>query len=432
MYSNQQLNAIHYSKIGFEFEFFANQDINKAKEDLSRVLNKKIRIEDKAHSDFAPTGDVFKLEPDNSGGSGMIELVTGSLPFPEAKLIMAKTLKWIKENGSTNDRCSIHINLSFNTEKLGPDVNMSGLDVGKFVLSFDEQKVYDEFPKRENSVYAKSIKFVIPLSGMIGDNPGKTVWTNYQFVNDKYYGVNFTKTPKGYIEFRYLGGAGYEKKYNSILRLTEHFIVSLYDTLTNPTYTKEDKVELDKILDVHKGVIQAYKSYSNFKKEFPDIKLMADLKTADNVVEVYYVKMRDTLFNLLTKSELRKGFVNYDTDSSKIQVKDADLLNSYDIDHIDLVNCKIRGNIKNCDLFDCEVNGASLFECNAFGYTTIKSCKIEDSYISRNVEVTDCYVFGPRGIFSGEMIGGIFRKGKATQHARFDKTTEVIEVEKIK
>ena len=137
MYSNQQLNAIHYSKIGFEFEFFANQDINKAKEDLSRVLSKKIRIEDKAHSDFAPTGDVFKLEPDNSGGSGMIELVTGSLPFPEAKLIMAKTLKWIKENGSTNDRCSIHVNISFNTEKLGPDVNMSGLDVGKFVLSFE-------------------------------------------------------------------------------------------------------------------------------------------------------------------------------------------------------------------------------------------------------------------------------------------------------
>ena len=64
MYSNKQLNAIHNSKIGFEFEFFANQDITKAKEDLSRVLNKKIRIESKAHSDFAPSGDVFKLEPD--------------------------------------------------------------------------------------------------------------------------------------------------------------------------------------------------------------------------------------------------------------------------------------------------------------------------------------------------------------------------------
>jgi hypothetical protein len=432
MYTNQELNAIHNSKIGFEFEFFANHDIVKAKDDLSRILNKKIRIEDKAHSDFSPTSDVFKLEPDNSGGSGMIELVTGSVPFPEAKLILAKTLKWIRENGSTNDRCSIHINLSFNTETLGPNVNMSRLDIGKFVLSFDEDKVYDEFPKRKGSVYAKSIKFAVPLSGMTGDNPGKTTWTNYQFVNDKYYGVNFTKVPKGYIEFRYLGGEGYEKMYNSILRLSEHFILSLYNVLTNPKYTKDDKKELDRILDIHKDVIYAYKSYAKFKEAFPNIKILIDLKTADNIIEMYYVKIRDVIFNLLTKAELRDGLINYDSDTGKIQVKDADLTHSYDIHGIDLVNCKVNGNIKQCDIFDCEIEGASLFECNAFGYTTIKSCKIEDCYISRNVEVIDCYVFGPRGVFSGEMKGGIFRKGKATQHARFGKSTEVIEVEKIK
>ena len=67
MYSNEELNAIHSSKVGFEFEFFANESLDSAKESLSRTLNKKIRIEEKAHSDFAPTEDVFKMEPDNSG-----------------------------------------------------------------------------------------------------------------------------------------------------------------------------------------------------------------------------------------------------------------------------------------------------------------------------------------------------------------------------
>ena len=59
----------------------------------------------------------------------MIELVTGPLPFVEAKIIMAKTLKWIRENGKTNERCSIHINIAFDGKKLGPIVNMSKLDV---------------------------------------------------------------------------------------------------------------------------------------------------------------------------------------------------------------------------------------------------------------------------------------------------------------
>ena len=113
MYTNEQLNAIHFSRIGFEFEFFSKNSVEDVKDTLTRSLDKRIRIEEKAHSDFIPTDKTFKLEPDNSGGSGMIELVTGPLPFTEAKLILAKTFKWLKENASTNDKCSIHINIAF-------------------------------------------------------------------------------------------------------------------------------------------------------------------------------------------------------------------------------------------------------------------------------------------------------------------------------
>lgn len=431
MYSNEQLIAIHNSKIGFEFEFFAKTDLKEVKESLTRTLNKKIRIEEKAHSDFSPSEDVFKLEPDNSGGSGMIELVTGPLHFTEAKLIMAKTLKWIRENGSTNDRCSIHVNIAFNGSTLGPETNMTNLDIGKFVLNFDEDKVYEEFPKRKNSVYAKSIKFVVPLSGMTEDSSGKTIWKNYMFVNEKYYGVNFTKVPKGYIEFRYLGGADYEKKYNAILRMTEHFIVSLYETLMNPQYTKKDEAELNKILANHKNVINAYKSYKKFKESYPKIKLMIDLKTADNIIEMYYVKIRDGLFKLITEGSLVEGLVNYDSDMSRLQLKGANLEHCFNVTGIDLVDCDIRGNIVECDLFGCKVNDSSLIKSNLFGYTEVNDSKVEDSYVSRNVTAKNCYVFGNMGVFSGEMIGGIFRKGRATSHAEF-KDAEIIEIEKIK
>jgi len=431
MYSNEQLIAIHNSKIGFEFEFFAKTDLKEVKESLTRTLNKKIRIEEKAHSDFSPSEDVFKLEPDNSGGSGMIELVTGPLHFTEAKLIMAKTLKWIRENGSTNDRCSIHVNIAFNGSTLGPETNMTNLDIGKFVLNFDEDRVYEEFPNRKNSVYAKSIKFVIPLSGMTEDSSGKTIWKNYMFVNEKYYGVNFTKIPKGYIEFRYLGGADYEKKYNAILRMTEHFIVSLYETLMNPQYTKKDEAELNKILANHKNVINAYKSYKKFKEAYPKIKLMIDLKTADNIIEMYYVKIRDVLFKLITEGGLVEGLVNYDSDVSRLQLKGANLEHCFNVTGIDLVDCDIRGNIIECDLFGCKVNDSSLIKCNLFGYTEVNGSKVEDSYVSRNVTVNNCYVFGDMTVFSGEMIGGIFRKGRATSHAEF-KDAEIIEIEKIK
>tara|TARA_Y100000389_G_scaffold121319_1_gene118730 strand:- start:8845 stop:10137 length:1293 start_codon:yes stop_codon:yes gene_type:complete len=430
MYTNEQLNAIYASKIGLEFEFFANEGLDEVKRSLSNTLNKRIQVEEKAHSDFTPSDEVFKLEPDNSGGTGMIELVTGPMPFVESKLIIAKTLKWIRENGSTNERCSIHINIAFDGKKLGTPTNVSNLDIGKFVLNFNEDKIYEAFPNRKDSVYAKSIKFIVPLSGMTQPSPEKVSWKNYMFVSEKYYGVNFSKLPKNYIEFRYLGGKDYEKKYNTIMNLTEHFVVSLYETLMYPQYNDKDLKQLDVILEKHSGIIESYKDYQTFKKKFPKIKLMVDLKTYDQIVETFYPKMREEIFKLLTLAGLKEGLINYDADTGRMQLKNAELMQCFEIKGIDIVDCKVQGNILNCDIFSSELINSSLFESNLFGATDAADCKIEDSYVSKNVMCKDSYVFGPRGVFSGEMEGGIFRKGRATKMAKFE-NTEIIEIEKI-
>ena len=39
MYTNEQLNAIYGSKIGIEFEFFANEGMDEVKRSLSQALN---------------------------------------------------------------------------------------------------------------------------------------------------------------------------------------------------------------------------------------------------------------------------------------------------------------------------------------------------------------------------------------------------------
>lgn len=432
MYTHEQLNAIHFSKIGLEFEFFSKNKVEDVKDSLSNILDKRIRIEEKPHSDFIPTDKTFKIEPDKSGGKDMIELISGPLPFTEAKLVLAKTLKWIKENGYTTDRCSIHLNIAFDGKILGPESNVSRLDIGKFVLNFDENKVFEEFPHRKNSVYAKSIKFIVPLSNFHQQSPEKILSKNYMFVSEKYYGVNFSKVPHGYLEFRYLGGKDYEQKYHKILGLTEHFILSLYESLTNPKYTENDIKQLDMILEKHRHVIQSYKSSTIFKQNFPDIKIMIDLNSSEQIVEMYYPKIREGIFNLITQAGLKKGWINYDSDIGKIQLKDADLPQCFAIEGIDIVDCKIRGNITNCDIFSSNIDDSSLKECNLFGASVIKGSKIEDSYVNRNVVAENCFVFGVRGVFSGEMDGGIFRKGKITNHARISSNTDMIEYEKIR
>lgn len=430
MYNKKQRNAIYASKVGIEFEFYSNYKVEKTKDELTKLLNKRIRIEDKAHSDFQPTGEIFKIEPDMSGGKKMLELVTGSLPFVETKLIIAKVLKWIKENGSTDKKCSIHINISFDKDKIGPTANMMNLDIGKFVLNFDEDLVYKNFPNRKDSVYAKSIKYIFPLGGMVKMSDASALWKNYKTVSEKYYGINFSKLAKNYLEFRYLGGEDYHLKYDTIVSMMEYFIVSLYDVLENPTYTQDDFRKLSVIVKKHKKMLDSYKSFKEFKKNYPNIKILVDLKTEDQRLQMYYPKMRDKVFELLSLGGMTSGLINYDSDSGRIQIKDVELLKCFEVTYCDIFDSTIQGNVFNCDVFNSELKNCDIRESNIFGMSKIISSKIKDSYVNKNVICEDCYVFGLNGVFSATMKGGVFREGKVTKFANL-KTAEVIEKEKI-
>ena len=203
------------ARIGVEFEFYSNKSIKQTAKELGSILNKKIRVEDKAHSDFVPDEKEFKIEPDFSGGEKLMELVTGALPYISARLILIRVSQWISENGYTTDRSSIHLNISF-TDDVGGKYRLVRMNVLKFILDFDESHIFDIFPKRENSTYAKSIKYIIPNEETFIYDGGNINSDNFIFPSSKYYGINFEKRIKNYLEFRYIGGKDWDKKTNKM------------------------------------------------------------------------------------------------------------------------------------------------------------------------------------------------------------------------
>ena len=80
--------------IGFEFEFFMkNLSFYKTLEILNKELD-PVRVHGfrQYHSDFKVDSKNFKIEPDLSGGSNMVELITGPLPYNDAKYYLIKIL----------------------------------------------------------------------------------------------------------------------------------------------------------------------------------------------------------------------------------------------------------------------------------------------------------------------------------------------------
>ena len=115
-----QSNKLKLAKVGFEFEFYMKdlsfyKTLEILNDDLKPVKVWGFR---QYHSDFTPDSENFKIEPDLSGGSNMVELVTGPLSFYDAKYYLIKIIKFIQNYGYTNEKCSIHFNISFEDEDL--------------------------------------------------------------------------------------------------------------------------------------------------------------------------------------------------------------------------------------------------------------------------------------------------------------------------
>jgi len=419
-------SILNAALMGVEFEFYSNIDLEATKKSLAQLLDRKIRLEDKAHSDFQPSAEEFKIEPDMSGGKGLMELVTGPIPYRNARIVVNKVLDWISKNGYTNDRASIHVNLSFDKKFLEDKDLISRMNVLKFILEFDEKQVYKFFPNRENSAYAKSVKWVMPKWEAFHFDANQIASNNFKFADTKYYGINFSKKEKNYLEFRYLGGQNYEKKVDNILYLTESFLMQMWHSCNDPRFTAENKIELQRILNKNKPISEALKNYTNVNKHWPNIEILVDLQSNPTIINVHWERFKHRVVDLLVNGSMEAGIINYDSDYGAVQVKDGKFPTVYLLENFEFIDCELTGNITNCSFYNCEVNGSAVMMCSLYKGTKVKESKVESCYTHGSCELTNCYVAGRDTMFKGKMIGGIFREGFRSKDARFEETEIVV------
>ena len=405
--------------------------LEETQKSLANLLDRKIRLEDKAHSDFVPDDKIFKMEPDMSGGKGLIELVTGPIPYRNARVIIIKMLNWIKENGYTNDRASIHLNMSFQTDYLEDPIMVSKMNVLKFILEFDEEQVYHFFPNRENSTYAKSIKWVMPARESYWYDEDHIAPMNFVFANSKYYGINFEKAEKNYLEFRYIGGENYHLKKEEILYLCERFIMQMWKSCNNPRFTQQNRIELKKIINKNIPLVDILKDHTKLNEHFPKIHVLVDLQDNDQVIKVQWARIKDKVIDLISNGSMERGIINYDSDYGTMQIKDGVFKTIYLLDGYEFIDCELRGNVENSQMYNCSVEGSMIKRCNLYSSTEVKDSKIESCYVNGSATATNCFVFGRDGVFKGRLIGGIYREGFLGKDARISDETEVVVSKKI-
>lgn len=427
-YSDKFLNQskkLKTSKIGFEFEFYMKDlSFYKTLEILNKELNPvKVWGFRQYHSDFTPDADNFKIEPDLSGGSNMVELVTGPLDFFDAKFYLIKIIKFIQNYGYTNEKCSIHFNISFNDE----DKNLNDINILKLILNTDEEEIYRSFPTRKGSIYAKTIKKIIPYKEYDFFNiPINVVKNNMRLPNDKYYGINFlhinNEKEKQRLEYRYIGGKDYEKNIGQLIYYMERFIINTYDSI-DTDFNTEDINKLEEYLEDNIKTYQNFSKYDNFIIDFPTIQIQIDQDGNYDVVSAYYNKIYSKLFNIIDSTEsLKECIVNYVTTTQTLEIVDATIKSTATIQSVELINCRVEGIFEDCFFVGTEINNSQVTK-SKLQHSDAKNSKILNCRVEAS-QLDNCYFMD--GYLNGDMFGGIYRSGKLGPYATMDSEVKIV------
>jgi hypothetical protein len=427
--ANPLTNDFFYSaKIGFEFEFYSNLNRTEIAEKLGKSIGRRVILFNKYHSKFKPTKDTFKLEPDYSGGSKMVELITGPLPYFEAIPVLLRILKWIDQNGYTDKRCALQFGVSVDTSIFPEVPPVSQLNPLKFVLGFDENVIYKRFPDRANSLYAKSIKRIIPTNKFVDPSNISFIDKNlFEVPIEKNMGINFLKLQDGYFEVRYLGGKDYQKKYTSIKEIIDYIITYTYQVLQyNTLFTDNDLKVLKSFLnEIYKNA-STFVNTETFQKNYPHMNIMVDLRGDPLILKTFFITIREVLYDIIVENNIKEGLVNYDSTLGKFQLKDVKTSKAYLLKGYDILESEIAGNLQDCRLFSCNINDSSLEDCDIITNNEIYRSKIMYTDIMFSNTIHDTYIDNKSKEINCEVYGGIIRSGFIGQLATISPETEIV------
>ena len=419
------------SLIRLTADFESEKNPRSAVSELSKELKTKVSVSE-------PSSYNFQLKRTEDG---IYHLETPFMLYRDARLVIINLCKWIERNGTTSRNDNFFIDLKFLDEQKGPfkgtlfntSTKIDNIDKLRFILEFDEQKVYKAFPTRKDSFNSQTILQFETTQKFIPKENESVDPRVYSMPTTTNSGINFETLNEGYLRMQYIGGSGYEKKVEEILSTLNQFCVTAWDCTINRGFSKDNLITFEKAVLTRKKIRDAYYDYAIFKQNFPKIEFTIDLVGDKKVLESYYNILRDRIYDIVSNITIKGGFeLNYDSSLSVFQIKDADI-SCRNIAGVEFIKCKILyGTFTKCDFFDCEIQDAILSQSNLFLHTQAKRCNLYDSFANRTTEIINSEIDGISGVLNGKMEGGIFKKGKVGLFADISPETTVIQYQPLK
>jgi hypothetical protein len=153
---------------------------------------------------------------------------------------------------------------------------------------------------------------------------------------------------------------------------------------------------------------------------------MVDLINSPQTLKTYFNTIKDMLYHLIVDNGISDCFLNYDTELSKFQLKDAKTKTANLLKDIDIIDSQISGNISNCRIFGSDLNGCQIEDCSFVINSDVYNSKLTNCDLNPNNTFENCYIDSRDKEINCKVIGGIIRSGYIADTAEISETTEVV------
>ena len=397
----QNDSIIGNSLIGFEIKGTFKDDENILLEKLKNILNRDITYSNTDFKLLEPTDLTCVIGKINNN---TYEIKTSMYSYFEAIFILPKILEFLTSLKSYKNSY-LYVNIGFNKDS----VNLTQLNILKFIFEFNENLILKSLIDLTKNSSIKKLSEIKPLTLENCSEPVQKQVDSYKFLSDEddNFGISFTCLNEGIVKFKYIQDINYRQKWEEIVKCLNHTIITLYNTSANIDFDEKEIKKVEELNTEFKEYETTFSCFEMFVSKYKSIKLTIDLNNDKSVVNMIYPSIKDKLFNVTIYNNISNASINYDTDISKLQIKDVDIKNCFNLNHIDIVNCDIEDScIKDCDLYDTKIKNSTIIRCNLFGYANCSESNFNDCFISRNIQLKNCFVYGQLGKMGGAMIGG--------------------------
>ncbi len=248
--------------------------------------------------------DKWAIENDETVPGGL-EIKSPPTKLPKfVPKMLSDMLDYIGDVGYTDNDCGLHVHMSLEKTK--------GIDILKLLLFTEEDYIYTQFPNRLNNQYVSKIKNKLKTDGILKISDLNKMFDKsllVKYVTSHYDGVSIKDINNGHVEFRYMGGSGYDNDEKKIIDMISSYSYWL-SLSSDPDFKRKEYA--------HK-VSRIFNKMELFENIY--FKEYIDLYKKYNLHQISEIKVNILLSKIEKKIKLLKN--NYKIDKNTINLLTA-------------------------------------------------------------------------------------------------------------